>query len=108
MNHTLGQALDALATTIEQRASEGAEVSYTAALLQAGPAKCAKKLGEEGVEAALAGVSGDPAHLTAEAADVLYHLLVLLRACGVPPEAVAAELQRRSAESGLAEKHKRG
>lgn len=108
MNRSLGQALDALAATIEQRASEGAAVSYTAALLQAGPAKCAKKLGEEGVEAALAGVSGDAAHLTAEAADVLFHLLVLLRACGVPPEAVAAELQRRSGQSGLEEKQKRG
>lgn len=108
MTNSLGEAIDALARTIAERAANPSEASYTAALLQAGPTKCAKKLGEEGVEAALAGVSGDRAHLTAEAADVLFHLLVLLQACGVDPNLVGQELARRMGESGLAEKAKRG
>lgn len=101
----LGAAIEALAATIAARAAAGqADQSYTAQLLAAGPAKCAKKLGEEAVEAALAGVSGDSAAIASEAADVVYHLLVLLQATGVPPEAVAAELERRAGVSGLAEK----
>lgn len=105
---TLGQAIDELAATIEARAKAPAGESYTASLIQAGPAKCAKKLGEEAVEAALAAVSGDQAQLVAEAADVLFHLAVLLQACGVAPDAVAAELVRRRSQSGHAEKASRG
>ena len=105
---TLGQALDQLAATVAERAQAPAAESYTASLIQAGPAKCAKKLGEEAVEAALAGVLGDKAHLAAEAADVLFHLLALLATCEVPLEAVAAELQRRRGVSGHAEKASRG
>lgn len=101
---SLGQALDRLAAVIAARAGADAESSYTKSLLAAGPAKCAKKLGEEAVEAALAGVAGEAAELTAEAADVLYHLLVLLAARGVAPEQVAAELERRAGQSGHAEK----
>lgn len=105
---TLGQALDALAKTIAARGAAGdASSSYTAKLLSEGVEKCAKKFGEEAVEAALAGVSGDKAHLAAEAGDVLYHLLVLLQAGGVTPEMVAAELEKRAGTSGLDEKASR-
>ncbi len=68
----------------------------------------AKKFGEEAVEAALAAVSGDKAALTAEAADVLYHLMVMLKAGGVAFEDVMAELEKRTGQSGLAEKAARG
>ncbi|NEL42581.1 MAG: phosphoribosyl-ATP diphosphatase, partial [Xanthomonas perforans] len=77
---------------------------YTAKLLSEGPAKAAKKLGEEAVEAAIAAVQGDKTGLRNEAADVLYHLVVLLRAGGVELDAVMAELERRTAQSGIAEK----
>lgn len=104
----LGAAIDELARTIAARADAPPGESYTASLLASGPAKCAKKLGEEAVEAALAGAVGDAANLAAEAADVLFHLLVLLQACGVSPETVAAELERRRGQSGHAEKAGRG
>jgi phosphoribosyl-ATP pyrophosphohydrolase len=81
--------------------------SYTAKLLADGVERCAKKFGEESVEAALAAVGGDRKALTAEAADVLYHLLVLLQAAGVKLSAVMAELEKRTAQSGLAEKASR-
>ena len=96
--------LNDLARLVASRAGTSPEQSYTAKLLAGGPAKAAKKLGEEAVEAAIAAVQGDRAGLTAEAADVLYHLVVLLQAGGVPLEAVMAELERRTAQSGLAEK----
>ena len=66
--------------------------------------KCAKKFGEEAVEAALAGVSGNKEHLAAESGDVLYHLLVLWAAAGITPDQVYAVLKQREAISGLAEK----
>lgn len=100
--------LDKLAATIAGRAGGDAEASYTAKLLAAGIEKCAKKFGEEAVELAMAAVSKDKAHVTAEAADVLYHLLVLLKAADVPLPDVYAELQRRELQSGLAEKASRG
>jgi len=96
-----------LAAIVADRARAGDPGSYTARLLAGGPAKCAKKFGEEAVEAALAAVSEDDRALTAEAADVLYHLLVMLAARGVPLEAVMAELARRTAQGGLAEKASR-
>lgn len=103
---TIGQALDTLAQTIATRAAAGdAASSYTAKLLSEGVEKCAKKFGEEAVEAILA--ARDPAHLTKEAADVLYHLLVLLKAAGVDASAVAAELEARAGVSGLDEKASR-
>ncbi|MGE3143719.1 MAG: phosphoribosyl-ATP diphosphatase [Hyphomonadaceae bacterium] len=105
---TLGQALDALAETIAARAGGDPKSSYTASLLAAGPGKCAKKLGEEAVEAALACVSGDRAAMAEEAADVLFHLLVALRAGGAAPGDVAAVLERRKGVSGLDEKASRG
>lgn len=101
---SLGEMIDALAITMTERASAPATQSYTAALVQAGPGRCAKKLGEEGVEAALAGVAGTDGELAAEAADVIFHLLALLLARGVTPDVVAAELARRAGTSGHAEK----
>lgn len=96
-----------LAATVAARSAAPPDTSYTAALLARGRAHCARKFGEEAVEAIVAALTGDPAALTAEAADVLYHLLVLLRAAGVPLEDVMAELSRRTAQSGLAEKASR-
>lgn len=104
MSNTLGQAIDTLAATIDTRASADPAQSYTAKLLSQGVMKCAKKLGEEGVEAALAAVAGDKAALAGEAADVLYHLLVTLKAVGVAPGDVAVALEKRESMSGLEEK----
>lgn len=98
-------ALDRLFATIAARQAAGdAKASYTAKLLSQGVEKCAKKFGEEAVEAALAAVSGDKAHLAAESADVLYHLMVLWAAAGISPEDVYAHLTAREGQSGLAEK----
>jgi phosphoribosyl-ATP pyrophosphohydrolase len=99
--------LDDLAKIVEQRAGADPDVSYTANLFAGGPPKAAKKLGEEAMEAAIAAVMNDRGHLTAEAADVLYHLLVVLRSAGVPLGDVMDELQRRTAQSGLEEKASR-
>ncbi len=96
--------LNDLARIVAERAAAPATESYTAKLLADGPAKAAKKLGEEAVEAALAAVLGDRQNLTAEAADVLYHLLVVLQGANIPLSDVLAELERRTAQSGLAEK----
>ena len=93
-----------LAALVASRAGTDPATSYTAKLLSEGPAKAAKKLGEEAVEAAIAAVQGDRTSLRNEAADVLYHLVVLLRAGGVELDAVMAELERRTAQSGIAEK----
>jgi phosphoribosyl-ATP pyrophosphohydrolase len=93
-----------LARIVAERAAAPATESYTAKLLSEGPAKAAKKLGEEAVEAALAAVLNDRQNLTAEAADVLYHLLVVLQGANIPLSDVMAELERRTAQSGLAEK----
>jgi phosphoribosyl-ATP pyrophosphohydrolase len=96
--------LDDLARIVAERAGAGADRSYTAKLLAGGPARAAQKRGEEAVEAAIAAVQGDRAELVREAADVLYHLLVVLKAGGVALDEVMAELQRRTAQSGLDEK----
>jgi phosphoribosyl-ATP pyrophosphohydrolase len=89
---------------LEIRAQESADVSYTRKLLDRGVAQCAKKLGEEAVEAAIAAISEDRARVIGEAADVLYHLLVVLHARGVKLDEVEAELFARSRQSGLDEK----
>jgi phosphoribosyl-ATP pyrophosphohydrolase len=102
----LAQALDRLQATLDARRGADPAASYTAQLL-ADPARAAKKLGEEAVEAAIAAAQGDREALTKEAADVLFHLLALLAAAGVAPDAVAAELSRREARSGLEEKASR-
>jgi phosphoribosyl-ATP pyrophosphohydrolase len=100
-------ALERLAATIEARRSADAETSWTAKLLSKGPEKCAEKFGEEAVEAIIEAVKGDRARLTAEAADVLYHLLVMLAARDVTLGEVLAELERREGASGLDEKARR-
>jgi phosphoribosyl-ATP pyrophosphohydrolase len=93
-----------LAATIEARKGADPESSWTAKLLAKGPEDCAGKFGEEAVEAIIEAVKGDRARLTAEAADVLYHLLVMLAARDVTLAEVEAELARREGTSGLAEK----
>ncbi len=96
--------LDDLADVIASRASADTADSWTAKLLAKGPEKCAEKFGEEAVEAVIEAVRGDTDALTAEAADVLFHLLVMLQSRGVPFSAVMEELGRRQGTSGLAEK----
>lgn len=100
--------LEKLAATIAARKGADPETSWTARLLAAGPEKCAAKFGEEAVEAIIEAVRGDRARLTAEAADVLYHLLVMLAASDVALAEVLAELDRREGLSGLAERAQRG
>lgn len=99
--------LDDLAKTIAARAGADANASWTAALLAQGPEKCAEKFGEEAVEAIIEAVKGDRAALTAEAADVLYHLLVMLQSRDVAFSDVMAELSRRQSTSGISEKESR-
>ena len=96
--------LDALYQTILSRKSADPDSSWTASLLARGPEKCAEKFGEEAVEAIIEAVRGDRDALTAEAADVLYHLLVMLAARDVPLDDVLTELDRRQTQSGIAEK----
>jgi phosphoribosyl-ATP pyrophosphohydrolase len=97
-------ALERLAAVIEARRGADPEGSWTARLLAKGPEKCAEKFGEEAVEAIIEAVKGDRARLTAEAADVLYHLLVMLAARDVSLDEVLAELERREGVSGVDEK----
>ncbi len=99
--------LDALIEELEARKGASPKKSYTAKLLAAGRHKCAKKLGEEGVELALAIVDGKKRDVRAEAADVLYHFLVCLMARGVPVSDVMEELEGRFGLSGLEEKARR-
>jgi phosphoribosyl-ATP pyrophosphohydrolase len=100
-------SLTDLETIIAIRAGAPPEESHTAKLLAGGPARAAKKLGEEAVEAVIAAIQGDRDALVAESADVIYHLLVVLRGAGVPLAEVLAELERRTGQSGLAEKASR-
>ena len=93
-----------LAATIEARKGAEPDSSWTAKLLAKGPEKCAEKFGEEAVEAIIEAVKGDQAKLTSEAADVLYHLLVMLAARDVALDDVLDELARRQGTSGLEEK----
>jgi phosphoribosyl-ATP pyrophosphohydrolase len=97
-------ALNRLAATIAARKGADPETSWTAKLLAKGPEKCAEKFGEEAIEAIIEAVRGDRARLTAEAADVLYHLLVMLAARDLTLADVEAELARREGTSGIAEK----
>lgn len=96
--------LETLDQRVALRAAASPDESYTAKLMARGIEKCAQKLGEEATEAVIAAVSRDKPELTKEAADVLFHLLVLLRASGVALDDVMAELDARTAQSGLAEK----
>ncbi|CAD0183614.1 Phosphoribosyl-ATP pyrophosphatase [Ruegeria sp. THAF57] len=96
--------LQDLAATIETRKKADPDSSWTAKLLAKGPEKCAEKFGEEAIEAIIEAVKGDQAKLTSEAADVLYHLLVMLAARDVALDDVLDELARRQGASGLEEK----
>ncbi|WP_289040761.1 phosphoribosyl-ATP diphosphatase [uncultured Aliiroseovarius sp.] len=93
-----------LAATIEARKGADPDTSWTAKLLSKGPEKCAEKFGEEAIEAIIAAVKNDRENLTAEAADALYHLLVMLASRDIPLADVLAELERRDGTSGIAEK----
>ena len=104
MSARFTQALQALADTVAARRGADPASSYTARLLADGVGRCAKKFGEEAVEAAIAAAQGDAPGLAAESADVLYHWLVMLAAADVELDAVAAELERRAGVSGLDEK----
>ena len=97
-------SLTDLEAIVVARAAASPDESWTARLMAAGPARIAKKFGEEAVEAVIAGVEGNRTELTAEAADVLYHLMVLLHARAISVTDVLGELERRTARSGLAEK----
>src|SRR5499427_5503375 len=92
---------------VRERAQASAAESYTRALIDKGIAHCAKKLGEEAIETGLAAVQEDDSRLVAEAADLLYHLLVLLEARGVTLAQVEAALEKRTAQSGHEEKASR-
>ncbi|MBC9245889.1 phosphoribosyl-ATP diphosphatase [Paracoccus sp. 11-3] len=100
-------AIQRLATTIEARKTADPDSSWTAKLLAKGPEKCAEKFGEEAVEAIIEAVKGDRDRLTSEAADVIFHLLVMLTSRGVTLTEVEAELTRREGVSGIAERANR-
>ena len=104
-----------MAFTLEQldervllRATASPDESHNARIIAAGVKRCAQKFGDEAVEAVIASASGDKGELIGEAADVLYHLLVLLHAADVSLDAVMAELESRTAQTGLEEKASRG
>ena len=99
--------LETLEAIVAARASEDPTHSYTARLVAGGLPRATKKLGEEAVESVIAALSGDRRELTKESADLLYHLLVVLRIGGVSLDEVMAELEARTAQSGLAEKASR-
>jgi len=96
-----------LAATIDARAASGGEASYTRKLLDKGAEHCAKKLGEEAIETVIAAVENDRGLLIAESADLLYHLLVLLKSRDIALEDVEAALAKRTTTSGLEEKASR-
>ena len=100
------EVFERLAALVEARRGADAQASYTAQLL-ADPARAAKKLGEEAVEAVIAATERNQDDLTSEAADVLYHLLVMLEAAEVPLDAVMDELEGRTRQTGLQEKASR-
>jgi phosphoribosyl-ATP pyrophosphohydrolase len=99
--------LHELEKRLAERAQASADVSYTRQLLDRGVEHCAKKFGEEAIETVLAAIAEDRARLTAEAADLIYHLLVVLKARGVAFADVEAELAERTKQSGLMEKASR-
>ena len=100
-------SLDDLERLVAARARSGAADSWTARLYSQGIEKAAQKLGEEAVETVIAAVKGDTKGLVSESADLLYHWLVVLAVADVPLADVLAELERRTAQSGLAEKASR-
>ena len=103
----MADTLTRLEATIKQRRASDPALSYVAKLFSKGRAKIAQKVGEEATEAVIAAVSGDRAGLTGEAADLIFHLMILLEDSGVPLADVLAELDRREGVSGIAEKASR-
>lgn len=101
-------SLAELEKIVAARGGSGDAGSWTAKLFAGGMEKAAKKLGEEAVETVIAAVGGDSKALVSESADLLYHWLVVLALAGVPLSEVLAELERRTAQSGVAEKSARG
>ncbi len=101
-------AIHDLAATIQSRKTADPDSSWTAKLLAKGPEKCAEKFGEEAVEAIIEAVKGDRDRLTSEAADVIFHLLVMLAARDVTLDQVEVELERRAGVSGITERASRG
>lgn len=99
--------LEELEARIAIRAAASPEESYTAKLIARGMNKAAQKVGEEATEAVIAAVTGDRAELVKESADLLYHLLVVLKAADIPLAEIMTELDARTAQSGLAEKASR-
>jgi phosphoribosyl-ATP pyrophosphohydrolase len=99
--------LQDLEKRVHERAKASADVSYTRKLIDRGVSHCAKKLGEEAIETVIAAVHEDDKHLTGEAADLLYHLLVVLHARGISLAQVEAVLAERQRQSGLEEKASR-
>ena len=103
----MSNVLIRLASTIEARRARDCKKSYVAKLLDHGAEKCAEKFGEEAIEAIIAAVKNDKKNLTEEAADVIFHLLVMLTSRGVKFEEILAELERREGISGIVEKENR-
>jgi phosphoribosyl-ATP pyrophosphohydrolase len=103
----MNDALQRLFTTIESRRSADPAVSYVAKMLGKGPAKIAKKVGEEGVEVAIAATQNAKESTVRESADLVFHLMLLWAAMGITPADVMAELERREGVSGIEEKKKR-
>lgn len=101
------RAFERLAATIEARKGADPKTSWTAKLLSLGPEKTAEKFGEEAIEAVIEAIKGDRNRLTAEAADVIYHLLVMCASRGVTLSEIEAELERRESQSGIEEKAQR-
>jgi phosphoribosyl-ATP pyrophosphohydrolase len=106
MAHDL-KILGALYDVIESRKDGDPKSSYVAKLFASGKGKIARKVGEEAIESMVAALADGKDALVAESADLLFHLMVLWSACGVSPEDVMAELQRREGTSGLEEKRRR-
>ena len=103
----MNDVLANLAAIIKARRTAQADASYTRQLLDAGSERCARKFGEEAIETVIAGVSQSKDELSSEAADVLYHLLVLLESRDIELADVLAKLEQRTAKSGIAEKTSR-
>jgi phosphoribosyl-ATP pyrophosphohydrolase len=99
--------LDILVSLIASRVGGDPKASHTAKLLKRGPARIAKKLGEEAVETAIAAAQNNRDEVVAESADLMFHLLVLWQAMGITPAQVMQELERREAQSGIEEKASR-
>lgn len=100
-------SLSDLEAIVAKRANATPEESWTAKLVAGGQAKAAKKLGEEAIEAVMAAVLSDRENLTYESADLLYHLMVVLKIADIPLQDVMRELERRTAQTGLNEKASR-